>query len=187
MHDFTAVERWLPIPGYEGSYEVSDHGRVRSLERTVFDYRNRPRRLAGGMMLNSAGDPYPSVTLSNRGSVRNIKVHTLVMLAFVGPRPPGLEVRHLNGVHTDAHLHNLTYGTHVENQQDIRRHGKNGHANKTHCLRGHEFNAQNTYRNAKHPDKRSCRACRIARKTESPKFASASGSRNDTKSCGPRQ
>lgn len=50
-------------------------------------------------------------------------VHRLVMLTFVGPSPPGLEVRHLNGRPDDNRLINLAYGTHAENMADTTLHG----------------------------------------------------------------
>ena len=61
-------------------------------------------------------------------------VHRIVMAAFVGPRPPGKEVRHLNGDGSDNRISNLRYGTHAENMRDMEAHGtvprgeRNGHA-----------------------------------------------------------
>lgn len=105
----STVENWRPVVGYEGLYEVSDLGRVRSLRRA------RPRILKPGRM--SGG--HLSVALG-RGNSRT--VHSLVMEAFVGPRPEGCEVRHLDGVHQHNSLGNLEYATRSRNAQDKKWH-----------------------------------------------------------------
>lgn len=105
-------EAWRFIPGWPG-YVVSDQGRVVSL-------RNKePVVLKGSPGKNG----YPRVSLRNGGATKYRNVHSLVMEAFVGPRPEGKEVRHLNGVSSDARLENLAYGTPVENMEDRVRHG----------------------------------------------------------------
>lgn len=103
-------EVWQPIPGWEGFYEVSDQGRVRSL----------PDRLRK-CLIGAQG--YPAVDLKHAGKRKTYTVHTLVLLAFVGPRPAAFECRHLNGIRTDNRLCNLAWGTPKENDQDRRRHG----------------------------------------------------------------
>lgn len=142
-------ESWLPIPGYEGCYEVSNLGRVRSLPRnTTFG-----RILAQDIL--HAG--HRRVTLYRDGRRSRIFVHRLVLLAFVGPCPEGMECRHLNGDSADNRLANLTYGTRSENTLDDVRHGKHRNARKTHCIRNHEYTPENTYVG---PDgSRKCRTC----------------------------
>ena len=115
MSDATP-ERWLPIPGFPG-YSVSDMGRV------VSSKRKTPRVLATQRWAERHNKPYLAVGLCINGKARLYVIHKLVMLAFVGPRPDGQEVRHLNGDATDNRLVNLAYGTHVENMKDILRHG----------------------------------------------------------------
>lgn len=147
--DDGALERWLPVPGYEGLYEVSDMGRVRALRR-----RGSP----GGLLAakpNSGG--YPRVSLWENRRVKYRGVHQLVALAFIGPRPEGQEVRHLDGNPLNSVLANLAYGTPSENVQDCLRHGTHHLASKTRCKNGHEFTDENTYR---YRGKRICRACR---------------------------
>lgn len=103
-------ERWLPVVGFEGRYEVSDHGRVRSFQRGAKGRLLRPGKMGSGHL---------SVALG-RGNSRT--VHSLVMLAFIGMPPAGNEVRHLNGKPADNRLSNLKYGTRAENTQDKKYH-----------------------------------------------------------------
>lgn len=113
-------ERWKAIPGYEGSYEVSDLGRVRSLDRVV-QCSNRIYRLRGRTLRQCRRkDGYLSVGLT-RGTEL---VHRLVLLAFVGECPKGMECRHLNGDPGDNCLANLSWGTKVENAADRDAHGR---------------------------------------------------------------
>lgn len=99
------MEIWKPVVGYEGAYEVSDLGRVRLL---------RYNRIMRGHQAR-----YTQVSLH----CKTHKVHVLVALAFIGPRPPGLVVRHLDGNTRNNVLSNIAYGTHQENSDDMRRHG----------------------------------------------------------------
>jgi len=96
-------ETWKPIIGYEGLYQVSDLGKVRSLKF------GKERILKPGM---SAG--YLAVGLCNNGQ-KTRKVHQLVAEAFIGPRPDGYETCHKDDVKTNNVLTNLYYGTKSEN------------------------------------------------------------------------
>lgn len=160
-------ERWLPVPGWEGFYEVSDHGRVRSLARIV------PR--AGGSHLpvrakvrkpQVDGNGYLQVTLCREGEKHWQKIHVLVLLAFVGPRPDGLFACHNDGVPKNCHLSNLRWDTPSSNMHDRVAHGRNICANRTHCPFGHELAGANlvpsapAHRGAAH---RTCLACSRAK------------------------
>src|SRR5699024_3383608 len=137
------TEIWKPIPGFEGLYEVSDHGRVRSLDRVVHS-ENYARSVRGRMLkVNTAPDGRVSVNLfrDNIGYTR--RVHRLVMEAFVGPCPEGMEVCHWNDNASDNRLSNLRYDTRSANTMDMIRNGRHNHARKTHCPRGHEFIPEN--------------------------------------------
>jgi hypothetical protein len=121
------TELWLPVPDYEGSYSVSSHGRVRSEARYVESTRGtsgvvfRRERI---LKPQYPGDKqYACVALyADRASVR-FRVHVLVLLAFVGPRPEGFVARHLNGNSFDNRRRNLKWGTDAENRADARKHG----------------------------------------------------------------
>lgn len=142
------TERWLPIPGYP-AYEVSDIGRVRSYVRP-----GGPRIIGGG--LNFAG--YVSACLTRDRVGRHFGVHQLVMLAFVGPRPDGMEVRHLNGDRTDPRLENLAYGTQQQNMDDRERHRAERDGGIKACRRGHPFDEENTL--LRFDSGKPCRRCR---------------------------
>lgn len=155
------TERWAPVRGWEGRYEVSDQGNVRSLDHTVRNrYASYVRK--GGPLKNHAKDGHGGhhqVRIGGR-SGRWRTVHQLVLEAFVGPIPPGMEVRHLNGDPTDNRLENLAYGTHSENMRDRLAHGTDPHLKNTHCPHGHAYDEQNTLMRKIWPTERRYRICR---------------------------
>jgi NUMOD4 motif/HNH endonuclease len=160
-----ATERWLPIPGYEGFYEVSDLGRVRSLDRTeLVDARDRctyTRRRRGRVLrVNPDKDGYHKVRLGRDGFQIERKVHALVLETFDRPCPEGMECRHLNDIKADNRLVNLAWGTQSENKQDELRNGRNRNLSKTHCLKGHPYDEKNTRVSVRgNGTSRACRAC----------------------------
>ena len=148
-------ERWSAISGFEGRYEVSSRGRVRSLARST----RHGRRIKGRVMRSNRSTPYAMVTLCRDGRRSYHLVHRLMAEAFI-PNPEGLPVvRHLNDDPRDNRLENLAWGTHSDNTQDILRNGNNAFANRTHCLRGHSLNDPNLA----NQQERTCLACARAR------------------------
>jgi hypothetical protein len=115
-----AVEEWRDIPGYEGRYQVSDMGNVKSLARKDRRGVYWPERLR---KVSPEPSGHLSVCLSFDNKTRTLSVHRLVLLAFVGPPPEGTEACHKNGKPDDNRLENLYWGTRKQNQQDSIRHG----------------------------------------------------------------
>jgi hypothetical protein len=158
------TEEWRAIPGYEG-YEVSDLGRVRSLDRWI-DQANGSRRLFKGQTLRTR--PFPRtghrmVSLKRNSVGETFCVHRLVMLVFVGPRPDGMQICHNNGDSFDNRLVNLRYDTASGNVRDSVAHGTQRNTRKTHCKQGHEFSPENTYVVPTSAGvSRKCRTCRRA-------------------------
>ena len=123
-------EIWKAIPGFEGGYEVSNLGRVRSIDRVIYaDNRwgqSAPRTYPGKMLspfTNKARGGYRYVNLRTAGGQKNCRVAVLVAAAFIGERPNGKQVAHRNGVATDDRPENLCYKTPLENTADKRVHG----------------------------------------------------------------
>lgn len=119
------AERWLPVFGWEGLYEVSDLGQVRGLPR--LDNLGRPVR---GRILTPtlSGDyGYLNVKLCRNGHGVTATVHSLVADAFIGPLRPGEETRHGPGGQLDNRLVNLSRGSHAENCEDTVRDGNSIH------------------------------------------------------------
>lgn len=120
MSDATA-EHWLPVVGWEGLYEVSDLGRVRSLPRRG---AKRPRMYGGKILEPYLSDQgYRTVALCYGGKQKTQKVHQLVAAAFLGLRPVGMETLHgPEGKLVNTPV-NLRYGTSAENTADMFRDG----------------------------------------------------------------
>jgi hypothetical protein len=129
-------ERWLPIPDCPG-YEVSDLGRVRS---------HYPQRgVPGPHILTGGIDRYGYHVVHFRPIGREQqKVHALVLRTFVGPRPEGKVVRHLDGNPSNNTLGNLAYGTQSENILDSVAHGTHWARQTSACKKGHEWTDETT-------------------------------------------
>jgi len=114
------IESWRSIKEFEGLYEVSDWGRVRSLQRITAS------GLRGGKILGarlSGKAQRPKVGLSKDGVVTEREVHSLVLEAFIGPRPPGHEACHNDGNRLNNVLANLRWDSRAANHADSVRHG----------------------------------------------------------------
>lgn len=158
-----AAERWLPVIGFEGYYEVSDHGRVRSLDRVIIDCRGRRRRLRSWVLSpRSDEDGRLRVELSVDGVHYTQLVHHLVLTAFVGPRPPGLVGCHWDGNNQHNHLSNLRWDTHLANSDDQRRHGTHHNTVKDVCPYDHLLVHPNLTAHSIRNGHRVCLACNRA-------------------------
>jgi hypothetical protein len=145
-------EEWRPVLGYEGLNEVSSIGRVRSLPRMTAS------GVHGGRIFRPRTDRYGylQVRLSRDGKGVPRTVHQLVCEAWHGPKPDGLQVRHLDGDQLNNTPGNLKWGTAEENARDILRHGRHPQANKTHCPQGHPYDDGNV-----RLDENGWRKCRV--------------------------
>lgn len=151
-------EEWRPVVGHECRYEVSSFGRVRSLDSEVPCRGGKLRKIKGRILGTSLGSTgYPRVSLAPNSTHR--AVHRLVLEAFVGPRPDGLECCHNDGDPTNNRVENLRWDTHASNITDTVNHGTHTNASKTHCPQGHEMTPENVYIAPKRGE-RQCRKCR---------------------------
>jgi NUMOD4 motif/HNH endonuclease len=161
MSELNHAERWAPIPDYEGYYEASALGRIRSLDRIVPYRGGTPRRIRGHI-LKQAVDPDDGrheVRLNRDGKGRTVQVHRLVLLAFRGSCQPGQEGCHNNGDASDNRLENLRWDTHSENMYDRGRHGTDPKRNRIRCPRGHRLTVPNLVRCVARSGRRACLAC----------------------------
>lgn len=156
-------EEWRDVPGWSGYYQVSNHGRVRSLDRTIITKAGKRHRLKGKAFRPARNEyGYPRLSLKKHGAEVKRYVHHLVLEAFVGPCPPGMEACHWNDIPDDNRLENLRWGTSAENKADMARNGGNKNRKKSHCVRGHLLASPNLRNSPSKPDGRECLSCRRA-------------------------
>jgi len=105
-------EIWKEIPGYDGRYEVSNYGRVRS-------HYGKTKFLRGKIDT----DGHVQQRLFNKSGSKYLSVHRLVLDAFVGECPEGMECCHNDGKPAHNHLSNLRWDTHQNNMKDSIKHG----------------------------------------------------------------
>lgn len=153
---------WKSIASYEGSYSVDEYGNVRADARTLSlpcgqtrSYKERPIKVANPTKNN----PYRTVSLNLKGKSRTFAVHDLVARAFLGPRPDGSVVRHLDGNYLNNHYSNLKYGTQSENIFDSVTHGTHHYSKRSACSRGHLYETWNL---TNEKNRRRCRSCSCA-------------------------
>jgi hypothetical protein len=123
---------WRAVVGFEGLYEVSSTGRIRSLDRQVRHWTGSVRTVKGRELKPCRFKAYLRVTLSRDGMYQSHNVHKIVAAAFRGPRPLGYVTRHKDGDGTNNRWKNVTYGTPADNSADRMKHGNaprgEGHA-----------------------------------------------------------
>lgn len=157
MNSYIGEERWLPVPDWEGLYEVSDHGRVRSLARTIIRSNGRPYSVPERILTERVGSMgYPQVSLCRDNKIRQASVHVLVLEAFDRPRPEGHHACHWDDIKTNNHVSNLRWGTPSDNAQDALRNGHNHYAKRDECINGHPFSGDNL---VIHGNARRCKTC----------------------------
>lgn len=115
-----AKEVWKDIPGYEGCYQISSLGRVRSLDRTVV-YSNGQKHFYKGIVLKPGKGKtgYLTVRLGNHG--REAGVHRLVAEVFIPNPDKKKDVNHINGDKADNRKENLEWVTRQENMEHCKK------------------------------------------------------------------
>lgn len=154
-------EVWKPIRGFEGVYEVSNTGKVRSLDRVITS-KTGWNAFKKGVDLKPLdnGHGYKTVTLWKNGRMTQRYIHRLVAQEFIGPSPSELhQVAHWDGVRGNNRVENLRWSTSMENAQDKKRHGTSGIGlYKEECKRGHRMTSENLVQYGG-TGQGSCRAC----------------------------
>jgi hypothetical protein len=121
------MEIWKDIPGYEGRYQVSDQGRIKSLARMVpYERWGEGEKLIKERIRKPHPGRHGYLSLIVKGldrKARTIKVHLAVLEAFVGPRPSGMHGCHGPGGQQDNRLVNLRWDTAKANNADKVRDG----------------------------------------------------------------
>lgn len=110
------MEKWKDIQGYEGRYQASDFGRIKSLKR-----KGRTQDRVIGSLANHG---YLTAQLMRNGKrEKTFQIHRLVAITFI-PNPHNLpEINHKNGIKTDNRVCNLEWVSHYENIKHAERTG----------------------------------------------------------------
>ena len=116
MSDLNCIEEWRAVVGYEGNYEVSSIGRL----KTLCDRNGSVRMLS--LCVSIRG--YQVVNLVKNKQRKQIGIHRIVAEAFVGPKPDGYFVMHIDGNPLNNVATNIRYGTPQENTNDRKIHGR---------------------------------------------------------------
>jgi hypothetical protein len=119
-------EVWKAVPEYEGLYEASTFGNIRSLDRTVYTKGGQARRIKGKILKpqRAIDDPRLHISMCKNYTVIVIRVHIVIAQTFLGERPEGMHICHGDGDCTNNRLSNLRYDTPSGNEKDKILHGK---------------------------------------------------------------
>lgn len=147
--DNPTIEQWRPVPGWEASHEVSSHGRVRTLGRLRYTpgltmrgkrphlaWTNWPGRILAPDEVSEQG--HARVMLCDGRRTEIMLVYRAVLLAFVGPCPPGMECCHWDNNARNNKLTNLRWDTRAGNRQDSIRAGTIARGSRSHFAKLNE-------------------------------------------------
>jgi hypothetical protein len=168
MAEYIEPERWLPIEGFLGYYEVSSHGHVRSLDRYIPARTRTGLRLMKGRLLalTIGANGYCVVSLSKNGIVYKRTVHDLVLRTFIGPPPKSTdECLHGPNGKLDNYYRHLRWGSSSQNSFDTVNHGHHHQKKKLYDKWGHKLIAPNLTPSMLKHGYRQCLACNRAHTT----------------------
>lgn len=134
------IERWIAIPDWDGVYEASDHGQIRRITS------GGQGGFAPGYILKGRTGRYRQVRLRDGKRIEYHAVHILIARSFLGPRPIGGEVNHLDGNKLNNAISNLEWTTRRGNAAHAYAIGLMVGRKPTHCKRGHLFVDSNIIR-----------------------------------------
>ncbi len=112
-------EIWKPVMGYEGMYEISNYGRVKSLGRAIVDKYGYIQRISTDKLLKLTQEKsgYLSVVFNNKGFSKKKLVHRVVAIHFLNNPQEKPQVNHKDGIKNNCHFLNLEWATISENTQ----------------------------------------------------------------------
>lgn len=110
-------EIWKPIKGYEGLYEISNFGNIKSLERKAKNRGKGKRFIRERILKPSIDRPngYYQIKLSKNGKMKTFKIHKLVIEHFFKKISKGLVVNHIDGNKLNNNINNLEICTQKDN------------------------------------------------------------------------
>ena len=109
-------EAWKDVVGYEGLYQISNLGNIKSI------YYGEKEKI---LKIRKDDKGYPQAHLSKNGEMKDFKVHRLVATAFIGDIPDGFVINHINGIKDDNRVENLEICTYSHNAKEAYRLGLN--------------------------------------------------------------
>ncbi len=115
------IEIWKPVVGFEGSYDISNLGRIKSIERIITQSNGKTLRVRERIRVIGFGNAkgaYENIRLGKGGVFKTFYVHHLVLTAFVCPMPDGKEGCHGDGNKRNNRLSNLRWDTRKANHAD---------------------------------------------------------------------
>lgn len=154
---------WLDIPGYDGQYQITSTGRVRSRDKRARCAHGGTRVFPGReLSVMQRPDGYKFVKLTGKDGVSSTQyLHRLLLLTFCGEPQEGYYGCHNDGNPENNSLSNLRWDSPTGNSHDTLRHGTHNNASKDKCRRGHFLSGENLERWDLKKGRRKCKACHL--------------------------
>lgn len=160
----TGETEWHDIPGYDGQYQITTDGRIRSGDKRVRCAPGATRVVRGReLSVMQRSDGYKFVSLTGKDGVLSRQyLHRLLLLTFCGCPPDGYYGCHNDGNPANNSLSNLRWDSPSGNNQDTVRHGTHINASKDRCPRGHLLAGENVTKWGLARGVRKCKSCHRA-------------------------